>query len=104
MGLFSELYTVRDAEALLMDTFDLRTQDKYLPPMHLIKHSCILRKQIKIKQEYTKPQLINGVLLFMLSSWKTLEDKQLEKSPTLKNTYWTATPKLWRLRLQHLHI
>lgn len=74
------------AEALLMDTFDLKAQDKHLHPMHLIKLSSILRKEIKIKQGYTKWQVINEVFLFMLSSWITLENKQLKKSPTLKNT------------------
>lgn len=76
MGLVSEVYTVTDAEALLMDAFDLKAQDKHLSPMHLIKLSSILKKQIKIKQGYSKPQMINRVLLFMLSSWKMLENKQ----------------------------
>lgn len=69
MGLFSELYTVRDAEALLMDTFDLRAQDKHRAPMHLIKHSSIQKKQIKIEQEYTKPQWSVTIYAFIMKNF-----------------------------------
>lgn len=54
MCLVGELYTLRDAEALLMGTFDLGAQGKHLSPMHLIKLSSILNKQMKIKQPHHK--------------------------------------------------